>query len=107
MMITHNSLCSSLERMNRKWAALASIHYSLSTVLLHVNNLCSDTAKPLFPLSLFHSLFLSHQVTPSFHLIYDQRARYSRACKTLKHPTKHFIIQLHLLKEYDPTLTFQ
>lgn len=57
---SHTALCRSLERMNRKWAALVSIHYSLSTVLLHVNNLCSDTAKPLFPsfsLSLAPALF--------------------------------------------------
>lgn len=59
---THSSLCSIFERMNRKWCALVSIHYSLSTVLLHVNKLRSDTVRALFPLSLTASLFLSYLV---------------------------------------------
>ena len=61
-MIAHNSPSSGLERMNRKWAALVAIHYSLSTTLLHVNNVCTDTAEPSFPLSSSHTQLSSHLI---------------------------------------------
>lgn len=87
MMIAHNSPSSGLERMNRKWAALVAIHYSLSAILLHVNNVCTDTAEPSFPLLSSHTQ-LSSRTWPAAKLL--------RACK---HPTKHFIIQLHLMSD--------
>lgn len=52
MMITHKSLCCSLERMNRKWLAIVCIHYSLSTVL-HVNNLCNDIKETIIGSSTY------------------------------------------------------
>lgn len=100
-MITHNSLCSGLERMNKKWAALVSIHYSLSTVLFHVNNLCSDTAKPfILTLTLYFTLFSFNSRT-QLHLISTWwAAKCGRACKlqnqankTLKEPSVFDVIK--------------